>query len=87
MKTKFYVVSEEELFRLIKDGCYTVHTDNMIKVEVDDFLKSRKPIEEIYSGKFHYGDFLWKETIAYAILDKKLSDRNGKPIKIWIEEG
>ena len=53
---------------------------------VDNFLKSHKPVEEIYGGKFHHGDYLWRETVGYAELDKKLSDRNGKSIKIFIQE-
>ena len=85
MKTKYYVVSEGELIKLEKEIIEAEYAGDVYDLHFK-FLKSHKPVEEIYGGKFHHGDYLWRETVGYAELDKKLSDRNGKSIKIFIQE-
>ncbi len=76
MKTKFYIVSEEEIEKLV-DRCVAVAVNSIwckLTVLIKNFFKSRKSIEEI-----HPGSSFMIENVPKKYLNK--------PIKIWVEEG
>jgi len=91
MKTKYFIVSEEELRR--------VAANVVVGDWIDKYIKSKKSVEEIDSGevtgfsidsgKTYSGVYLRGEkgnNFLYMSNDIALKIQ-GKPIKIWIEEG
>jgi hypothetical protein len=91
---KYYVINEDELVESkLKNYWYydrgQQDKENAAKKVVTDFLKSKKPIEEIASGEVSEINFdsciIGKEN-DYAKFDNIFRYLKGKSIKIFIQE-
>ena len=84
MKTKYFIVSEEELINLKEMENYYLNS------QIDKLIKSRKPVEEIASGKVTSENRYKAINVtgpgggSFGYINTSIKD--GKPVKIFILE-
>ena len=81
-----YIIDEDELEKLVR----STHSHDLRLPHyfaMEDFLKSKKPVEEIASGEVGSDDFYadYMETFIDGA-EKFFKKYNGKSIKLYIEE-
>jgi len=81
-----YILTEEELYKFIQDN-FIPETSNTISL-LDNFLKSKQPVEEIASGEVSehlcMSCLMGKEN-DYVKFDDLFRYLIGKNIKIYVE--
>jgi hypothetical protein len=84
-----YIISEDELKDLLNMhipyfGTRTISELHQLLV---DFLKSKKPVEEIARGKIsHYPSIMEDKIIIHEINQEVAEKYRGKSIKLYLEE-